>query len=276
MLGAHLRQSPHVGRGKLNTGTTHYFDDVSLLITHYNRSKSLEWLLRSFEKQRCVFKEIIVSDDCSKPEHLLLVAELKKRYGFRLIGATRNGGLGNNINKGQDAIRTPFTLYVQEDFVALDGCAGHLCNAVHILRDRSDIDTIRFYSYLNYPCLKPYKWGYSEMVFKPWSVGLDKFPYYSDHPHLRRSDFLKKFGRYKEGKNPENTEFDMMISYLQRRGKGLLFDNFKTVFDQINTTLEPSTMKRKFWRRSNNFAMQLAVRTYRYLKFYTHLLFVVR
>ena len=29
---------------------------------------------------------------------------------------TFDSGLGNNINKGQDAVKTPLTLYVQEDF----------------------------------------------------------------------------------------------------------------------------------------------------------------
>src|SRR5690606_11334361 len=96
---------------------------------------------------------------------------------------------------------------------------------------------------------------------------------YSDHPHLRRSNFLQKFGRYSEGKNPENAEFDMMISYLKKKGKGLLFDNYKTVFAQINTAAEPSTMKRKFWRYSNNVLIVAAVMTYRYVKCYTNLFF---
>ena len=64
------------------------FPEVTLLITHYNRSLSLERLL----------------------------ANLQKRFEFELVTATTNGGLGNNINKGQDAVATPYTLYVQEDF----------------------------------------------------------------------------------------------------------------------------------------------------------------
>jgi len=254
----------------------HYFENVSLLVTHYNRSKSLERLLASFEKQGCVFAEIVVSDDGSKDEHLQYLENLNKRFDFRLIRAVRNGGLGANINKGQDAIRTPYTLYVQEDFVALEGSAEHLKNAVSLMEEGAEIDTIRFYSYTGYPVLKPYKYGFSEMIFRKWSRGVDKFNYYSDHPHIRRSNFFEKFGRYVEGKNPEYTEFDMMISFLQKKGKGLLFEQYKTVFDQVNTSTEPSTMKRKFWRQSNNALVLAVVQTYRYLKFYSNLLFVAK
>lgn len=251
-----------------------YFENVSLLVTHYNRSESLERLLASFEKQGCVFEEVVVSDDGSRSEHLDYIEKLAERFDFRLIGAKENGGLGANINKGQDGVRTEYTLYVQEDFVALDGCAEHFKNAVLLMEEKPEVDTIRFYSYTGYPILKPIKYGFSEMVFKNWSKGLNKFAYYSDHPHLRRKSFLEKFGRYSEGKNPENTEFDMLISFLQRKGKGLLFDEYKSVFDQVNTSSEPSTMQRKFWRHSNNIFVLTAVQVYRYLKFYSNLFFV--
>ena len=36
------------------------------------------------------------------------------------------------------------------------------------------------------------------MKFKIWYPGYKKFYAYSDHPHLRRSNFLEKFGRYSE------------------------------------------------------------------------------
>ncbi|SEN57636.1 Glycosyltransferase involved in cell wall bisynthesis [bacterium A37T11] len=247
---------------------SYHFEDVSLLITHYNRSKSLERLLNSFAQQRCSFKEIIVSDDCSKQEHIDYMKELNKEFDFKLITAPQNGGLGQNINKGQDAIKTEYTLYVQEDFVILPDAVKHLINGRKILDDDSGLDMVRFYSYLNYPRLRPYKLGFSEMIFKLWGDGLDKIPLYSDHPHMRRSNFLEKFGRYPEGKNPENTEYDMMLSVLKRKGRGLLFTNYKSVFEQINTSSEPSTMKRKFWRYSQNFAITMAVTSYRYIKFY--------
>jgi glycosyltransferase involved in cell wall biosynthesis len=246
---------------------TNYFKDVTLLVTHYNRSKSLERLLENFENVDCSFNRIVVSDDGSKPEHLEYIQILKDRYEFNLITTPKNKGLGNNINKGQDTVETDYTLYVQEDFVPLKSFDKHFKNALELLTENKDLDTIRFYSYLDYPNLKPFKYGFSEMIFDPWSMNIDKVPMYSDHPHLRRKDFLTKFGRYSEMKNPEKTEYDMMLSFLQRKGKGLLFTEYKSVFDQINTNSEPSTMTRKFWRHSNNFFIKQALYIYRIVKF---------
>src|SRR5690349_1030002 len=95
---------------------SYHFPEVSLLVTHYNRSRSLERLLKRYKELNCVFGEIIVSDDGSKPEHLDYINSLKSNYTFTLVTTEKNKGLGNNINKGQDAVTKPFTLYVQEDF----------------------------------------------------------------------------------------------------------------------------------------------------------------
>jgi len=229
-----------------------HFDSVTLLITHYNRSKSLERLLASFAGYNCSFFEILVSDDGSKPEQIAYLKSLQDRFDFRLLTAAKNSGLGNNINKGQDAVKSEYTLYIQEDFVPLPGFEKHLLDGLNILVENKDADYVRFYSYIDYPNLKLYKDGFSEMVFNPWSPDTNKFHLYSDHPHLRRSTFLKKFGRYDETKHSDKTEFDMMISFLRHKGKGYLFHDYKSVFDQVNSSAEPSTVKRDFWRSSGN------------------------
>src|SRR5690606_28737674 len=156
--------------------------------------------------------EIIVSDDGSQIEHLNYIIEIQQKFGFTLIKSDKNRGLGNNINKGQDAVSTPYTLYVQEDFIPLGGFDECFKNGRRIMEEDSGLDTVRFYSYINYPVLKYYRDGFSEMIFKPLSSKLDRITVYSDHPHLRRSNFFSKFGRYSEMKNPEKTEYDMMIS----------------------------------------------------------------
>src|SRR5690554_3943450 len=92
------------------------FPQISLLITHFNRSRSLENLLRAFQSLDLVFGQIVVSDDGSRKEHLEFLEELQFAYSFTLLKASENKGLGNNINKGQETITTPYTLYVQEDF----------------------------------------------------------------------------------------------------------------------------------------------------------------
>jgi glycosyltransferase involved in cell wall biosynthesis len=245
---------------------THY-PQVTLMITHYNRSRSLDRLLEHFSKMNSSFKDIIVSDDGSKKEHLDYIEQIKDKYNATIITTSKNGGLGNNINKGQDAVKTEYTLYVQEDFFPLAAFDEHFKRGLELLEENKNIDTVRFYSYLNYPNLKPYKYGFAEMIFDPLSGNIDKIPLYSDHPHLRRSNFMEKFGRYPENKNPEKTEYDMMISFLKKKGRGLLFADYKAVFDQGNSNAEPSTMDRKFWRYTNNFFLKKALYIYRLTKF---------
>ncbi|MBC8153278.1 MAG: glycosyltransferase family 2 protein [Bacteroidetes bacterium] len=227
----------------MTTPARHHFAGVTLLVTHYNRSGSLQRLLAGFDQLDCSFDDVVVSDDGSRPEHRQLLETLQTQYGFRLITTPVNRGLGHNINKGQDAVTTAYTLYVQEDFVPKPAFVPRFGEALALMNQDRTLDTVRFYAYFPYPYLKPYANGFSEMVFKamPWYANHLKFYYYSDHPHLRRRSFFDKFGRYIEGKNGDKTEFAMCLSYLRNKGKGLFFDAFTTIFDQENSAVEPST-----------------------------------
>jgi glycosyltransferase involved in cell wall biosynthesis len=242
------------------------FKSITLLITHYNRSQSLERLLKSFAAQGIVFGDIVVSDDGSKPEQVDYLKTIEKQYGFRLITRPKNAGLGNNINKGQDAVKTPYTLYVQEDFDPKPGYAEHLKDALDIMDERPDIDMVRFYAYFKYPYLKPFRKGFSEMIFKIWYPGYRKFHVYSDHPHLRRTTFFDKFGRYPEGIKGDKTEFTMAKSFLKNKGKAMFYEDFKGLFDQVNSADEPSTMTRSDLRQSSNFLISLVRAIYRNVK----------
>jgi glycosyltransferase involved in cell wall biosynthesis len=249
------------------------FNTVTLLVTHYNRSQSLARLLQAFQNQEISFGGIVVSDDGSKPEHQAELKRLAQQYNFDLVTAPVNKGLGNNINKGQDAVKTPYTLYVQEDFDPKPGYAQHLQDALAIMNERADIDLMRFYAYFKYPYLKPYRNGYSEMIFKIWYPGYRKFHCYSDHPHLRRSTFFEKFGRYPEGLKGDRTEFLMAISFLKNKGKGMFYENYKGLFDQVNSEDEPSTMTRSDLRQSNNPLITFARAIYRNVKHTWEVLF---
>jgi len=244
-----------------------HFDKVTLLVTHYNRSQSLERLLEHFQKMKTSFSDIVVSDDGSKKEHLDYIKELENKFDFTLVTAPENKGLGNNINKGQDAVKTDYTLYVQEDFIPLESFDEHFKNGYQLMEEDDSIDITRFYAYEKYPVLKNVKDGFSEMVFKFWSLDSHRITKYSDHPHLRRKTFLEKFGRYSEMKNPEKTEYDMMISFLKRKGKAYIFKDIKSIFRQINSAVEPSTMERNYWRNNENILVSMARRVYRHLKF---------
>lgn len=243
-----------------------HFNTITLLVTHYNRSASLERLLKSFKDQEISFGDVVISDDGSKPEHLNKLLSLQSTYSFQLITTPLNKGLGNNINKGQDAVNTPYTLYVQEDFNPFEGYKKHLQDALSISEERPDIDMIRFYAYFKYPYLKPYRDGFSEMIFKPWYPGYRKFHCYSDHPHLRRSTFFSKFGRYAEGMKGDRTEFLMAISFLKNNGKAMFYENYKGLFNQANSSDEPSTMTRSDLRQSSNVLITMVRDIYRNLK----------
>lgn len=243
------------------------FKNVTLLVTHYNRSTSLERLLKSFRDLECNFGDIVVSDDGSKPEHLEYINALKQHYEFNLVTTPKNKGLGNNINKGQDAVKSAYTLYVQEDFVPEPIFPAALENSLGFMEQRKDLDFVRFYAYFKYPYLKPYSHGFSEMIFKLWNPGYKKFYYYSDHPHLRRSNFFERFGRYPEGLKVEVTEYKMMMSVLKNKGKALFYEDYTGLFEQKNSSEEPSTVRRNYWRETENFAVTGARHAYRHLKF---------
>lgn len=234
--------------------TFYDFHNVSLLVTHYNRSRSLERLLASFTAINCSFGEVIVSDDGSKPEHLKHLNELQQQFDFKLITTPENKGLGNNINKGQDAVTLPYTLYIQEDFEPSTAFPECFRRSLEMLRERPDLDIIRYYAYFDYPYVKMYKNNFAEMKFHagPWYQNHLKFYVYSDHPHLRRSNFLQKFGRYPEGIKGDETEYRMAVSFIKNHGKGLLYKDYTKIFYQKNSSAEPSTMQRSNWRQSRN------------------------
>jgi glycosyltransferase involved in cell wall biosynthesis len=246
----------------------HNFPEVSLLITHYNRPESLKRLLNNFKDLSCVFGEIIVSDDASKPENLKQLFELQENFDFKLITTEKNKGLGNNINKGQRAISKSLTLYVQEDFVAKAEFPKKLHNAISFLQEDAKLDIVRFYAYTLFPFLTPVNHGFSLMKFDAADIfsTYRKFYMYSDHPHLRRSSFLQKFGEYREGVNVEMAEYSMMMSFLKKNGKGLFYKDFQGLFDQMNSSDEPSTFKRN-WKRHPNFLIGIARHIYRHIKF---------
>lgn len=253
----------------------HFFENIALLITHYNRSKSLEKLLKALKGLEIQFKEVIVSDDGSKPEHIATLEKLKDEYSFHLVLAPTNKGLGNNINKGQDAVNAPLTLYIQEDFTPQPLFVEKLIFANQLMFTDPSVDFVRFYAYSLYPHLKPLKEGFSEMIFKQsyfWE-GYGKFYLYSDHPHLRRTDFFKKFGRYSEGIKPERCEYNMMMSVLKVGAKAYFYEDYKALLLQENSSEEPSTIKRNFWRNNDTFLITSFRHLYRYIRFNFDLIF---
>jgi len=245
----------------------YHFPEVTLLVTHYNRSQSLQNLLATFRALNCTFDDIVVSDDGSKENHLKHVKELQAKFGFRLITTPVNKGLGNNINKGQDAVQTAYTLYVQEDFEPSALFPQKFVEALDLFQNHPEFDIIRFYSYILYPYLKPYNESYSEMVIPPLATRYTKVYYYSDHPHLRRKSFTERFGRYVEGLAPDKTEYRMCVSFIQHKGRGLFYNEYQQLFTQRNTQQEPSTYTQKKRTISKNQLLAIVRDVYRQIKY---------
>ena len=243
------------------------FDEVTLLITHYNRSSSLERLLNKFKDLNVKFKETIVSDDASDPIHFNHIKGLKDKFKFTLISSQVNKGLGNNLNKGGLAVHTPLTLYVQEDFVPLNSFITHFQDAIMFMNDEPDLDIVRFYAYHSYPYLKPYKNGFSRMDYKPWYINKNKIYVYSDHPHLRRNTFFERFGKYTEGIKSDKTEYEMCVSFIKNKGKGLFYNDYSGLFIQENSSDEPSTVSRTSWTQSDNVLVAVTRWIYRQFKY---------
>lgn len=258
----------------------YHYENVSLLITIYNRSASLERLLKAFDNLECSFGEIIVSDDGSKDIHLDKVKALQQHHSFKLITSPENRGLGNNINKGQAAVSKPYTLYVQEDFVPKKAFLLHFSDSIDLMEKYPDMDIARYYAYHKYPYTRPLEKDFVNMIFKWWYVGYLKFHYYSDHPHLRRSNFLEKFGKYKEGVNVNISEYTMTIIFLKYGGKGFIYKDVYDLFDQINDAVEPSTASyRKDWRNGKSWPIVLLRRIflqYKVIKCYFDLIFLTK
>ncbi len=247
------------------TPKSFHFPSVTLLITHYNRSLFLESLLMAFEAFDCHFAQVIVSDDCSQGEHAARLVDLQKRFQFKLLSAETNGGLGNNINKGQDSVETPYTLYVQEDFEPKKPFPTKLVEALEFMQRDPTLDMVRFYSFFDYPIKKPFEKGFSKIGFNWTNPNHIKFYCYSDHPHLRRSDFTEKFGRYIEGQNVDVTEMGTAFRFIHRGGKALFYDEYASLFYHEKNKVETSTRTQPMWRQSGNPAIRLL--RFGYLRF---------
>lgn len=244
-----------------------FFEDVTLLVTHYNRSCSVKRLLEAIKSQQIRFGAIIISDDGSQSHHLKQLQDLAPIYGFQLVESARNHGLGHNLNKGQANVKTALTLYVQEDFLPTVKFAKALRDSVEFMRTDSQLDLVRFFSNFQYPYTKPYKHDFSQLYIPPLALNYQKIYLYSDNPHLRRSNFLDKFGSYREDLTGDRTEYRMCISFIQRRGKALLHNDFQDIFKHVNTAEEPSTMTRVAWRQHSSPLLSLARDIYRQLRY---------
>lgn len=243
------------------------YKDVTLLITHYNRTNSLERLLISVQKLDVVFAEVIVSDDASDEAHLLLLKELQSVYHFTIITAEKNGGLAANINKGQRAVTSAYILYVQEDFEITPFFKSVLPEAVSLMEADKGLDLVRFFAHFRYPYLEPYQGDFEEVSIPGLALDYTKIYAYSDTPHLKRVSFEKKFGAYREDLVADRMEYRMCLSFIANKGRCIINRHYASLFIHENLSVEPSTAKRPFRQSSKDFLIQIARFWYRQIRY---------
>lgn len=188
--------------------------ELTVLFITFNRSDMLE---RSFQAikscQELKDVKVIVSDDCSKAEHLDRI-----RYmGFdQVISAERNGGLGKNNNKGLRAVSSEFCLMVQDDCMLATPDA--VSRSLKILKADPSIGMVRLNGDVDvFPLVRreaggmPY-WvcdhtseAYAQLKQQPGK----RLRVYSDQPHVRRTSLHERVvGYYVEGTPMEQSEMD--------------------------------------------------------------------
>lgn len=253
-----------------------FYRDVTLLITHYNRTTSLERLLLCIQRLDIGFGAVIVSDDASDAVHLQHLCELQAAYSFRLITADRNGGLPANINRGQRAVTTPYILYVQEDFEITPFFKEAMPEALSLMERDKGLDLVRFFAHFRYPYLKPYHGDFEEVSIPPLAPDYNKIYSYSDTPHLKRATFEKKFGAYREDLKADRMEYRMCISFIVNGGRCVITKHYASLFLHENLATEPSTAIRPARQRSKDFLIQIVRFWYRQLKYNRDLLVTPR
>nr|WP_199082925.1 hypothetical protein [Pedobacter sp. ASV19] len=140
--------------------------------------------------------------------------------------------------------------------------------ATNIVQGEQRFDRLLYIRLVN---VRSYNQNFNEMIFESSFLKWNhlKFYMYSDHPHLRRSTFFNRFGKYDEGIKPDSTEFNMALSFIKNKGRGLLVKDIYGIFDQKNSADEPSTINRSSWREQDSFVVRSMRRlflVYRYIK----------
>lgn len=176
--------------------------DVSVLFITYNRSDLLEIAFQSI-RERMDFGnlhvEFVVSDDASDPAHLSRIRSLP--FDKHLLSET-NKGLGANTNKGIVATKGRYILQIQDDFEFV-GARSLILTALQIMEVDRDVGIIQLTNETpGVPHeVRSLEDGTRYLVFENDGIPLRDSGArpYSDRPHLKRRQFCKDVGPYREG-----------------------------------------------------------------------------
>tara|TARA_B100000686_G_scaffold349563_1_gene443252 strand:+ start:2141 stop:2947 length:807 start_codon:yes stop_codon:yes gene_type:complete len=182
---------------------------VSVVFITYNRP---DFLVESINgiKNNCKYPnlELVVSDDCTKPS---IEKHLDNLAIDKISKSKTNQGLGANTNKGIRAASGEYILHLQDDFECIS-TEPFIEKSIQIMQTHSDIGLVRLHHSTMFPNKIDYELSdgtpYSILEFDQPKDMKNNIYIYSDHPHLKKSDFHDKSGYFTEGLKVGETEDD--------------------------------------------------------------------
>jgi GT2 family glycosyltransferase len=186
---------------------------LSVVFLTYNRADLLmiavDSLRRGLSKLTSLSYEIVIADDCSDAGHRELIDRL---HADKVISPEKNLGLSSNHNRALRASKNDAVLSLQDDwqFIGEPSC---LEDALQLLEQDSDVGVVNFMSPTT-PLAHEARQldsGRQYQIF--YNDGINRrrdgsARPYSDRPHLKRKDFIRDIGPYREDMPMTTAELD--------------------------------------------------------------------
>jgi len=191
---------------------------VSVVFITYNRPDFLMDSIKAI-RNNCKYPnlELIVSDDGTKPSIKKFLHDLAID---KLVTSETNQGLGANSNKGIKAGTGEYILHLQDDFECVS-TEPFIEKSIQIIKTHSDVGLVRLHHSTRFPNKIDYKLPdgtpYSILGFDQPKDMKNNIYIYSDHPHLKKSDFHDKSGYFTEGLKVGETEDDFCKRFNSNR-----------------------------------------------------------
>jgi len=191
---------------------------VSVVFITYNRPDFLVDSIKAI-RNNCKYPnlELIVSDDGTKPSIKKFLHDLAID---KLVTSETNQGLGANSNKGIKAATGEYILHLQDDFECVS-TEPFIEKSIQIIKNHSDVGLVRLHHSTRFPNKIDYKLPdgtpYSILGFDQPKDMKNNIYIYSDHPHLKKSNFHDKSGYFTEGLKVGETEDDFCKRFNSNR-----------------------------------------------------------
>lgn len=241
---------------------------VSVVVVGYKRP---DLLLRTVTSFRTVSTyphlEFVLSDDGSPAK----MQKEMRQMAFDLYAmASRNEGLGRNINKGMTAATGEYLLLLQDDWLCR-GPADFVEAGLEVLAERPDVGLVRYRRSTREPPFDLHVTGGGRRVriYQNDSYARTGAYAYTDNPHLKRRSLHETLGMYLEGVPMTHMEHDFARRFDgQCKVKGAYIEGYD-VFEHIGEeqSFNPSNRKGKLKDRLEaNWMTRIPLRAYLAIK----------